>query len=100
MEAARGGRVCVCVDGDCERPLVQQRGLTIPPPPLTLLTPPDFIDPDIDAKLAELEREEAEAEAAHQAEVSDGGCSCVCACGAPACVVQPCAIVLPTALCC
>lgn len=29
----------------------------------------DFIDPDIDAKLAELEREEEEAEAAHAAEV-------------------------------
>jgi hypothetical protein len=29
----------------------------------------DFIDPDIDAKLAELEREEDELEAQHQAEV-------------------------------
>jgi hypothetical protein len=29
----------------------------------------DFIDPDIDAKLAELEREEAELEEQHQAEV-------------------------------
>jgi hypothetical protein len=31
----------------------------------------DFIDPDIDAKLAELEREEEQLEAAHQAEVRD-----------------------------
>jgi nucleolar GTP-binding protein len=30
----------------------------------------DFIDPDIDAKLAELEREEEQLEAQHQAEVS------------------------------
>jgi nucleolar GTP-binding protein len=29
----------------------------------------DFIDPDIDAKLAELEREEEQLEAQHQAEV-------------------------------
>lgn len=33
----------------------------------------DFIDPDIDAKLAELEREEEELEAAHQEEVWLGG---------------------------
>lgn len=32
----------------------------------------DFIDPDIDAKLAELEREEEELEAAHQEEVGVG----------------------------
>lgn len=33
----------------------------------------DFIDPDIDAKLAELEREEEQMEAAHQAEVRLAG---------------------------
>jgi nucleolar GTP-binding protein len=40
----------------------------------------DFIDPDIDAKLAELEREEEELEAAHQAEVGveeSGNSSCL-----------------------
>lgn len=38
----------------------------------------DFIDPDIDAKLTELEREEEEAEAAHQAEVGGGVLSVTC----------------------